>query len=140
MSIFALVFFAFLLVAFIYVYSKRKIEDFYLKRGIYFLVGAMILRIVISIIAIVCLSLNENDMFDIYDGLMMLKMQTFSLSVPLYFYVMVTTSLNFSAYEFSKSIYQVIHPVSKAAQAEQDLQVNKCCLTKVSVRIWYLIL
>ena len=74
MSIFALVFFSFLLVAFIYVYSKRKIEDFYLKRGIYFLVGAMILRIVISIVAVVCLSLNENEMFDIHDGLMMLKM------------------------------------------------------------------
>lgn len=99
------------------------------------MIAAMILRIVVSVIVLICYYLEQEKAIFSNDRLIDLQMQTLSLSIPYYFYVMVTLSLNFSAVEFSKSIRALLKPGSMLT-ASQDF-VEKSC--KLNVRAQYIV-
>lgn len=57
-SVLSLAVFSGLLLSFIFVCIKRKMDDFFLKKGIRFMIAAMILRVAVSVIVLICFYLQ----------------------------------------------------------------------------------
>ena len=107
-SLYAIAPFTGLLIAFFVVGWRRKFQDFFLARSIIYLVAALILRVFMCAIIILLYQLHiKSDMFE-NQWLLKIKMQTFYFSIPYSFYLMVTISLLFSAYEFNKSMMKLL--------------------------------
>lgn len=90
--------FGIILIAFTIVWCRRKIDDFYLKSSIIFLVCAMAMRTCMSGIFSVVLITKRDDENVEQMRLLLLKMQVFSFTIPYYLFFMVSTSLLFSAF------------------------------------------
>lgn len=96
------------MISFLIVLYRRKIEDFYLRSSIIFLVSAMALRTLMCIIIIVAIiKAAEND----WGGnLLEAKLQVIQFSIPYYFFFLVTVSLLFSAHTFYVGLRNVFFP------------------------------
>ena len=99
-----------LIIALLVVSFKRKIEDFYLRKSYIFLVAGMILRITLCVIVMILYYLNHIEDYFKGNELLALKIQTFMFTIPYYFFVLVTTSLIFSAIDFTKSVRIMLNP------------------------------
>ena len=59
-----------LLIAFIFVFCTRKIEDYFLRISIFFLVTSMTLRICMCLVLVICMMNAKHD-----DGSVLLEMK-----------------------------------------------------------------
>ena len=87
---------------------KRKIEDFYLKRSIWFLYIGITMRISMSLIIFTLMIFVASDHSN--DNLMQLKLQILQFFLPYYFYMMVIVALVFSAHTFQSSLRKLLFP------------------------------
>ena len=95
-------------VAFLVVVCRRKIEDYYLRYSIIFLVASMALRtLMCMVIVITVIVADENE-----DSLKLLefKLQVIQFSVPYYFFFMVFVALFFSAHTFYTGLRNALFP------------------------------
>ena len=94
-----------LLIAFIIVLCRRKIEDFYLRWSLWVLFAAMGLRTVLSLILVV---INWRD--DSTNMLKNLKIEVVAFVLPYYFFLVVMVSLLFSAHTFYIKLRDFLYP------------------------------
>ena len=105
--------FSCLLIGFVIILCKRKVEDFYLKWCAIIIMMSMAVRVTICFIAGTLYMQNAKattDKSENSQSLMMLKIQEFEFCMPLYFFVMVTVTIIFSALSFYVGLRDLLFP------------------------------
>ena len=104
-----------LLITFIVILCKRKIEDYYLRWCAIILLNTIILRILMSTIVfwMFYVGANEDPTRQEY-AILQFKLQTVEFSIPYYFYLMVTVALCISALSFYTGLRDLLFPGLRA--------------------------
>lgn len=104
--------FLILLISFVVVLCARKIEDYYLQKSIGFVIAAMALRLSMCIIVVIIFDTADTEGTSY--GLFELKASIVQFTVPYFCFLMVSTSLLFSAHTFYVSLRHLLFPELKA--------------------------
>ena len=111
-----------LLVAFSILLCFRKVEDYYLKQTFGYLIAAMVMRLVICMIMVIIFNrIAENS--ESYQ-LLELQVSLWEYSIPVYFFLMVTIALLFSAHTFWRSLHEILVPRHLQKNANDDERDN----------------
>ena len=116
--------FSILLIAFCILLCFRRIEDYYLRRSLGFLIASMSLRVAMFVIILMVLVIGEEKQQNFI--LVELKLQVFQFILPHYFFLMVITSLLFSVHSFYTSLRSVLFPQLRADDDEyRSVSLNR---------------
>ena len=128
----ALIPFSILLLALCIVLRKRRIDDYYLKRSIVFLVVAIAIRITMCFILFVIVVVNwDSDSWRLLE----LKIEVLEFSVPYYLFFMVLLSLFFSAHTFYIGLRNILFPqIQESDDNFRPVKLNKLCYVSTRTR------
>jgi len=84
----------------------RKVKDYYLKKSIFFLIASMILRLLLCFIVWIIYSWSFSERWLLTES----KFSIVTFTLPYYFFMMVFTSILFSAHTFYVSLCSILFP------------------------------
>ena len=123
--------------AFVIVWCRRKIEDYYLKWSIITFVAFMASRVVSSAIIVIIFVSKILK----YESLYELKFSIFSFAVPYYCLLMVNVSLLFSALKFYHEVKGLLFPSFQAKEnCLMSMSATKCRFFVIQASIFVILL
>ena len=101
-----------LILSFLVVLCRRKIEDFYLRQSMLFLVASMALRTLMCMVIIIAvIAADEND---VSFPLLNFKLQVVQFSLPYYCFLMISVTLIVSSMQFYVNLRALLYPEIEA--------------------------